>query len=156
MIRDVVAGVLGYVAMAVTVMVLFTVAYVAMGTEGAFRPESFEVSGAWTALSLVIGFGAAVLGGIVCGRIAAGPSGGPKGRGTLVLVGLVVLLAAWQILAGAGVEPETLERTAEIGMGDAMDMAVVPGWLNWINPLVGVAGVLAGSRMSGSAGKSRG
>ena len=59
--RTVVAVVVGYVVMFVAVFVSFSIAYLLMGTGGAFRPGTYDVSLLWVAASLVLGFLAAVV-----------------------------------------------------------------------------------------------
>ena len=38
-------------------------------------------------------------------------------------------------------------RAGEVGMFDAMSLAVTPLWLHFVNPIISGAGVLLGARM---------
>ena len=58
--------------MALSIMVVFTAAYLVLGADGSFRSESWQVSTIWLILSIVVGLGAAWVGGNVCQRIAWG------------------------------------------------------------------------------------
>ena len=147
MIRNLIAGAVGWLVMVAAMVVLFSVAYLAMGTEGAFKVGSLQVSGAWMALNLFIGLGAALLGGLTCERIAN------TDFGIKVLVGVILVLGIFQLIQHSflGAAPETLERVGEVSVWDAGLVAVVPGWAYWINPLVHVAGVLIGRRLAKSS-----
>ena len=62
--RAILSVIAGYLAMFLFVFVSFSAAYLTMGTEGAFQPGSYEVSGLWLAVSFVLSLGAAVGGGV--------------------------------------------------------------------------------------------
>ena len=143
-----IAGVLlGYVVMALTVFAGLSLAYVAVGTDGAFRPGLYDVSTLWVVLSLVVGFGAALLGGLVARRIARSMSG------PLVLAVVVAVLGATMAvltLVGEGAEPGL--RTGSVGTFEAMSYARTPFWIMLVNPLIGAVGVLLGGGALGTAG----
>ncbi len=70
MLRAVFSVVIGYVAMFVAIFLTFSGLYLLLGQDLSFRPNSYEPSVLWAAVSFAIGVGAAVLGGYVCARIA--------------------------------------------------------------------------------------
>jgi hypothetical protein len=70
MLRAAGSVVVGYLVMFVVVFATFTVAYLAMGTEGAFRPGTYDVTALWLIVSLLLSFVAATVGGLVCATIA--------------------------------------------------------------------------------------
>ncbi len=110
-----------------------------MGAEGSFRPGSWEVSGVWSAASVVVGIVAALVGGAVCARVSA------DRRGVWMLVPLVVVFgvvaaATQELPAGAGTRPE------DVPMFEAMSQARMPGWVPWLDPLIGALGALLGAR----------
>lgn len=137
----------GYATMFVGVFVLFSLAWMAMGAEGAFQTGSWDVSAAWIGLSIVIGFLAAVAGGYLCALIARSP----RGPQALVVVVVVLgLLMALQVLFGAGTDASAA-RPEAVGMFEAMQYAQQPGWIAVLNPLLGALGVVIGARVkSGS------
>lgn len=51
--------------MVIIVMVLFSLAFPVLGADRVFAPGTFDPSGTWIVLSIVIGLGAAVAGGSV-------------------------------------------------------------------------------------------
>jgi hypothetical protein len=74
----------GCATMFVPVMATFSIVYIAMGADRAFLPGTYGVSGLWVVASILLGFGAALLGGAVCTAMAKRP--GPA----RVLAGLVL------------------------------------------------------------------
>lgn len=131
--------VLGYVAMAAVVFIGLTGAYLVLGAEGAFQPGVYTVSGVWIALSLVVGLAAAILGGLVARKVAAGVAG-PHALAGLVIV-LGVALAVSAVLAAPVGE---VIRAGSVGPTEAMRQAQTPFWVMLMNPLLGAFGVLLG------------
>lgn len=146
MLRSIGGAVLGYILVALVIFAGLTLAYLALGADGAFQPGSFEVSMLWIVISLVIGFGAAFLGGWVARRVAR------EARGPWLLAGIMVVLGLGMtlpILLGDAVTPGV--RTSAIGPMEAMAQAQTPGWVMLTNLLVGVIGVLLGGGALGAA-----
>ncbi len=137
--RNLGAAVLGYVVSAVAVFCLMSVMWIVLGADGAFRPGSWDVSGGWIAGSIAIGLFAAGVGGIVCSKVAA------DRRGLWLLIVVVVVLGVLSALPEAPVAAGT--RDTDVGMFDAMMLAAQPGWLPWLNPLLGAVGVYFGARL---------
>jgi hypothetical protein len=141
MLKSIVAVIVGYVVMFVTVFVLLSSAYLGMGTERAFQPGSYEVSVAWLAVMLMVSALAAVVGGKVCRLIARGD------RAVYALGGLVLvlgLLSAIPALTATGAEPKP--RTGDVANLEAMMNAKQPAWVALLLPVIGVAGVFVGGR----------
>jgi hypothetical protein len=143
MLKTIGAVVLGYVVIFVIVFLLFSAAYLAMGADRAFRPQSYEVSNLWIAISLILSLLAAVVGGAVAFRV---------GRSDKAVVGLAVLVVVLGILMALPTlmgppsgEPEI--RTAAVGNLEAMNNAKPPTWMNFMNPILGAVGVLVGGRL---------
>ena len=86
MARVIGAVVAGYVVMFAVVFLTFSGAYLAMGTERAFLPGTYEVSSLWLAVSFVFGFVAALIGGCVCRAIARNT------KAVVYLAALVIVL----------------------------------------------------------------
>ena len=53
MARSIIGVIVGYLAIFVLVFITFMVVFLLMGTEWSFKPNSFEASNAWIAMSLV-------------------------------------------------------------------------------------------------------
>ncbi len=141
--RIIVGVILGYVVIFVCLFVMFTAAYMAMGTDGAFQPGTFDVSGKWVATSFVVGFVAAIVGGFVCAAVA------PASKAPAWLAGLVLvlgLLMALPVLFPAETsEPEV--RGGEVTMFDSMSKAKRPAWVALADPVVGAVGILLGGSL---------
>ncbi len=141
MLRTIGAVVLGYLAMALVVFVALSGAYLAVGADGAFRPGVYEVSALWIGISLVVGFGAALLGGVVARKVAGGARGPRVLAAVVFVLGLATAAPALRGDAGAAAP-----RTGEVGNIEAMQSARTPLVVLLLNPLIGAAGVLVGGR----------
>src|SRR5437867_918890 len=97
--RSILAVVLGYIVIFVVLFCILTAAYLGMGANAAFQPGSFRPSMLWTAVEVVVGFAAAVVGGLVCFAIAR-----KRGAVTALVVVIVVLgaISAIPALMAAG------------------------------------------------------
>lgn len=135
------AVVVGYVTLALLIFAAFTLAYLVIGADLAFRPGVYDVSVLWVLISIVVSFGAAVAGGWVARRIS-GTVTGPR-----VLAGLVVVLGVVMTLATMGGAPEAAgARPDGVGAMEAMQVAQTPFWLMLLNPFIGALGILLGGK----------
>lgn len=137
MLRKIGGVIAGYVAMFLCIFALFTGAYLALGPDGSFQPGTYEVSGIWVVLSLVVSVVAAVLGGLVCKLI--GGAKAPLGLAVLV----VILGVVSAIFERQRVVPPV--RAANVGNLEAMQNAKQPIWIHLLMPVIGAVGVLAGA-----------
>ncbi|UCF20320.1 MAG: hypothetical protein JSU87_02615 [Gemmatimonadota bacterium] len=133
--------VLGYIAMAVVVFICMSVAYLLLGTEGSFKAGSYEVSGAWLVVTVVVGLGAAILGGFVCAAVAKTVTP-PR-----VLAAAVLVLGLAMAMPALTESDADVRRVREGGVAiiDAAQEAIQPGWVALLNPLIGAIGVLVGA-----------
>ncbi len=145
MLRSIGSAIVGYIATFLVVFISLTAAYLLVGVDRAFRPGVYEVSALWVVISIVVGIGAALVGGWVARRIA-GRALGPQILAGLVFV-LGVAMAVPALTAetdlGAGADP-VAQRTSEVGPMEAMQHAKSPLVAVLLNPLIGVVGVLVG------------
>ena len=144
--RNILAAIAGYAVMAVLVIAGTGVAWLALGSAGAFDGEGPEPSTPWLALNLMSGLIAAVFGGLVARRI------GGSGKAVRILLGLVVALGlVFAVVATvAAPEPEPAGKpVVEMSWAEAGQYARQPAWYNWLIPFVGAAGVLLGGRERG-------
>jgi hypothetical protein len=142
--------VLGYVVMAVVVMMSFTLAWMALGADGSFAPGTYEVSAAWIGMSIVVGLIAAILGGLVCAAVAKNATP-PK-----VLAAIVLVLGIGLAIPGLGGDRTPAERPDEVSMREANTNAEQPAWILLLNPFIGAVGVLVGARLKGRGGSGSG
>jgi len=133
--------ILGYVVMAALIFATFTGAYLAMGTEAAFRPMTYEPSNLWIFVSFILGFAAAVAGGWVCAAVAR------DGRVPWILALLVLLLGLALALPALRRSPPTEPRLGNVPNMEAMMKAYTPAWIALLNPVIGAAGALVGGRL---------
>jgi hypothetical protein len=146
MLKSILAIIVSYVAMFVIFMAIFTGLYFVLGIERVFQADSYEVSMLWIVLTLVIGFIVSMFAGYLCGAISQ------SWRTCQVFALIVFLLALMQCLSALRRSPDAPNtRAGEVGMLDAMSLAVTPLWLHFVNPILSGAGVLLGAR-----GKRRG
>jgi magnesium-transporting ATPase (P-type) len=147
MLRTISGVILGYIVMALLVFVLFSIAYVAMGPEGAFKPGFYDVTMLWLVVSIVLSIIAALAGGFACAAIAK------HAKAPLVLAVLVLVLGL--ALAIPALKPAEdappLTRSGDVGNMQAMQNAEQPTWLSLVNPFIGALGVILGSRLRRTA-----
>ena len=142
MIRSVLGVIVAYIAMFVVLFCVLTGAYLAMGPERAFQPGSFRPSILWDAVEIVVGLAAAACGGFICIAIAH-----KRGAVTALVVVILVIgfLSAIPVLMASGA-PEAV-REGGLSNMEAMMKARQPLWSALLNPILGVVGVLVGSRL---------
>lgn len=134
----------GYVVMVVGVIGLMSVAWMGLGADRAFLPDSWDITTSWILISLIAGIIAAVAGGYVCIAIGKDPVA------IMWLLALVLVLGLGiAIMQVFGPEVPVRVRPANLSMGDAMSGGQQPLWLAFVNPILGVIGVLMGARMRG-------
>ena len=133
------AVVVGYLVMAIGIGVIFSVAYIVMGAEGAYQPDSWDVSSGWVIMSIIVGVCVALVAGKVCYLIARNHTA-TKYLIALVLV-LGVVSAIMMMIGGGGDEVRDIAPS----VFEATEKSVQPVWLSWLNPLIGAAGVAVGS-----------
>ena len=85
MLRNILAAVAGYIAMAAVLFALFSLLWLTVGPSRAFEPGSWDVPGSWVIVQLVLGLVGAYIGGLVCARVAH------DARGATILIGLVIV-----------------------------------------------------------------
>lgn len=137
--RAIGAAVVAYVVLVVVIFAAFAGAYAVLGPQGAFQPDTYDASLTWIVLSIAIGFVTAVLAGWLCITIARDP------RGPKVLAVLVLIIGAWSAFAANKRQPPA-SRPEVVGLMDAVQNGKAPPWVNWLNPVIGVVGVMIGGR----------
>lgn len=134
--RNIGVALLAYVVMFVGVFLLMTIAWMVIGADGAFAPGVWDISSTWIIASIFVGLVAAIPGGVIATRLGSG------GQAVRILIGIVIVLGVASAIAASGTAPAT--RPDDVSMMDAVSNAVQPRWLAWLNPVLGVVGVLIG------------
>jgi hypothetical protein len=144
MLKSILAIIVSYVAMFIFLFAAFTGCYLALGAEGTFLTDSYNVTTVWIALTVVVCLLAGVIGGFLCAAIS-------KNKRTCQIFAFIVfflgLLACIPAMQRSPDAPNT--RAGEVTNLDAMKLAVSPMWLHLLTPVVSAAGVLLGARMKG-------
>jgi hypothetical protein len=129
--------------MFVLVFVVFTCAFLVMGTDWSFKPNSFDASNGWIAMSLVANLVIGIIGGLVCALIAKG------GKAPLILAIVVfvlgLLLAIPAVIAHNA--NTNVVRTGTVTQFEAMQKAREPIWVPFTFPVIGAVGVLIGGKL---------
>ncbi|MYF96102.1 MAG: hypothetical protein F4210_11465, partial [Holophagales bacterium] len=134
--RNILAAVVGYVAMAAVLFALFSLLWLTVGPSRAFEPGSWEVPVGWAVMQLVLGLVGAYIGGQVCAWVAHDAKGATMLIGLVLVMGVVNALIAPEMAAGP--------RPDEVSMMEATAGALQPAWFNWLNPVIGAVGVWFG------------
>ena len=145
MLKSFLAVIASYAAMFAFMFAAFTGCYFALGTEGTFQTDSYNVTTVWAALTVVVCLLAGIIGGFLCAMIG-------KSKRTCQIFAFIVFLVSLLIctLPAMKRSPDAPNvRAGEVSTLDAMELAVSPMWLNFLNPVLGAAGVLLGARMKG-------
>ena len=143
MLRAIVGVIVGYIAMAIFIAVVFVGAFFALGVERAFQPDSYEVTTLWIAITIAISLCSAILGGYVCAAIGRSMWACKALAVIVVVLGLLLCLPAMKRGNGPNV------RAGEISNFEAMQLGVAPIWVHLLTPVLGAIGVLLGARMRG-------
>ena len=138
MLRNILAAIVAYIAMAAALFALFSLLWLTLGPSRAFQPGSWEISGGWALGSVVLGLVAAYIGGRVCARVAH------DARAATILIAIVLVLGV--VTALMPLEMAAGPRPDDVSMMEATAGARQPAWITWLNPLLGAVGVWFGSR----------
>src|SRR5688572_12951823 len=140
MIRGIAGVIVGYVVMAVVMFLTFSLAYLGMGTNRAFKFGSFDPSLFWIVISFFLGFVAALVGGYTCATIAKSKRAAQVFAGLVFVIGIIVAIP---VLTSADPRPNV--RIGDVPNIEAMTKARTPGWVALMNPLIGAVGVMVGA-----------
>jgi ABC-type Na+ efflux pump permease subunit len=132
--------IVGYLAMVAFVFLTFTLAYFGMGADGAFLEGTFEVSTLWIVTSIVLGFLAAILGGMICVMIARQEKAAKILALVVLLLGIAFAIPAFTQPATPGIRVDTEEANSVMAMQNGHQ----PPWIAIVNPLIGAVGVMVG------------
>ena len=141
MLRQILGGIAGYIAMFVFIFATFTVLYLVLGADGAFQAGTYNVSMMWVALSTILGLIAAIVGGYVAAAL------GKSGTAVKITAGIVLVMGIITIAVIIGSPGAVEARAADVSNLEAMGKAQTPLWVSVINLVVGIVGVFIGGRL---------
>jgi heme A synthase len=136
--RKILGGILGYIVLFIFVFATFSAAYLIMGAGHAFKPGSYDVSNRWLAISTVLGFIGALIGGYTAALIG-------RSKMSVKITAGIVLLMGLLTIAMVAISPRSVEaRGADVPNMEAMSKAQTPLWVAILGPILSIAGVLIG------------
>jgi hypothetical protein len=147
MVRPVAAVILGYLGMAVWVMLSVGIAWRFLGQDFALDAQTNRATAAWLALNLPLSFIGAMLGGWLTASIAK-VKAVPAVRALALLVLVLGLMMA--------VSETMRDPTGTISESDAQEAPAMigsqqPTWYTFVIPFVGFAGVMLGGSIRSRA-----
>lgn len=143
--RNILAVIVGYIAMVLVVMVFLTGAYLALGADRAFQVGSYEVTPLWIAIWAPVSFGAALLGGVVCAKVSKHSKGAVLSL--VILIGVLGAGNAIYRMTSDAPSPEMQVRSGDVSNVDAMQSAQAPAWMSISEPIMGIIGVMLGATL---------
>jgi hypothetical protein len=141
MLKNILAVIGGYVSMIIFLFFTFTILYLILGADGAFKPGSFDVTLNWVIFSFILSFLAAVTGGRITASIA------DSVKAAYTLAGIVLILGLVMALSTGGSEISSAAvRDGAAGNFEAMQNASTPQAIQFITAFLGFFGVILGAR----------
>lgn len=143
MLKSIVGVIVGYLAMSVVAFCAYTAAYLGLGAERAFEPDTYALSGIWIGLVIAITIIAGLIGGLTCAAIS-------KSRTTGLVFALIVFILSFVFEVPNIMDHTPKARAGDVSNMEAMGKAQPPVWLLFFNPFLGGAAILMGTRMKKS------
>lgn len=140
MLKSIVGVIVGYLAISVVAFCAYTAAYLGLGTERAFEPDTYALSGIWIGLVIAITIIAGLIGGLTCAAIS-------KSRPAGLVFALIVFVLSFVFEVPNIMDRTPKARTGDVSNMEAMGKAQPPVWLLFLNPFLAGAAVLMGTRM---------
>lgn len=141
MVKSILAVIVGYIVMAIVAFGICTCAYLGLGVDRVFEPDSYNVSTIWIVLMIVIALVGGILGGLTCAAIS-------KSKGACMALAIIVLVVGMlsAILTEMRERPSAT-RSGDLSNLEAMTKAQTPAWVCFVNPVLGAVAVMLGARM---------
>jgi len=140
MLKSILGVIVGFIVMFIFAFAVCTCAYLGLGAERVFQPESYDVSTIWIVLLIAIALIGGIIGGLVCAAISKS-----KGACTALVV-LVLVFGVIGAITAAMKEHPSAARSGDVSSFEAMKLAQTPAWLCYLNPVLGAVGVMLGAR----------
>lgn len=149
MLRAVLSVIIGFLVLTILVVIGFSISYLALGQDGTFEGDGWEVSSMWIILTSIAGLIAALGGGALCAVIA------PRGsKAPLVFIAIIFIFGIGEAIYKHAVaypanETEAPPRSESITMQEAANYAREPIVVSFLNPFIGAIGIFLGARLTG-------
>jgi len=144
MLKSIVGVIVGYLVMMFVAFAAYTAAYLGLGADRAFEADTYALSGIWIGLVIAITIIAGLIGGLTCAAISKSRTAG------LVFALIVFVLSFVFELPNLKKDHTPVARAGDVSNMEAMGKAQPPVWLCILNPFLGGAAVLMGTRMKKS------
>jgi FtsH-binding integral membrane protein len=141
MLKSILAVIAGFIVMFIFAFAVCTCAYLGLGVERVFQPESYDVSTIWIVLLIAIALIGGIIGGLVCAAISKS-----KGACTALVI-LVLVFGVIGAITTAMKEHPSAARSGDVSNWEAMKLAQTPAWLCYLDPALSAVGVMLGARM---------
>jgi ABC-type transport system involved in multi-copper enzyme maturation permease subunit len=138
MLRIIGGIVVGFVVMAVIVMIAFAIPMAVLGLEGILQPGAYWTTTTFNIIVLVGGLVAAILGGLVCRLIAR------NAKAAFALAAIVLAFGIGSAVMNMN-KPDPPARTGPVTKEDMAAHGKEPTWFAFSKTIVGAVGVLIGS-----------
>ena len=141
MLKSILGVIVGYIVMMIVAFAIFTCAYLGLGVDRVFEPDSYAVTTLWMVILVAVGLIGGILGGLTCAAIS-------KSKGACTAFAVIVLALGLLGSFSAMRKEHTSEaRAGDVSNWNACLRAENPTWLLLLNPVISAAGVLLGARM---------
>ena len=140
MLKSILGVVVGYIVMVIFSFAIYTCAYLGLGVERVFQPESYDISTIWMVLMIAGALLGGIVGGLICAAISKSKGACMAFAGIVLAIGLIV-----SIMTKMKEHPDTA-RSGDVPNFEAMQKAQTPTWLCLLTPVLGAAGVLFGAK----------
>ncbi|MBS0190668.1 MAG: hypothetical protein U0573_02100 [Phycisphaerales bacterium] len=141
MLRAISGVIVSYIVLAIAVMLGFAALWFAFGVDGMLEPGSFKPTMTLNIGAVATSALGAILGGAVCRAITR------SAKPPMVLAGIVLVLG--MIAAAVTIrKPQPGVRAPDLPVMEAIRQGREPDWFAICNPLIGAAGVIAGSAIA--------
>lgn len=141
MLKNILAAVAGYVTMFIATFVLFSLTFMLMGVDNAYREATYHVSNLWIVVSLFGHIFVAIAAGYVTKMIAGNDTA------VKILLGIVVVLGLSFASSALFVEQTEVARPDAVGSMEAMMNSIQPLWVGFVIIAINVLGVLYGAKL---------
>jgi magnesium-transporting ATPase (P-type) len=140
MLRIIAGIIVGFIVMAVVVMVAFAIPMAVFGLEGTFQPNSYWTTNTFNMIVLIGGFVAAIIGGLVCGLIAR------NAKAAFALAAIVLVMGVVSVVTNMN-KPDPPARTEPVTFQSISQYGKEPHWFAISKTVTAVIGLLIGSAL---------
>jgi len=136
MLKSILGVLLGCAAMFAFFFAVFSGAYLGVGTERVFQPDSYQASTLWLVIFGSVNFFGGIVAGLVCAAVSRSRRTCQILAFVVFMVGILSCIPALRDSGGPNV------RAGDVSNMEAMQLVKMPNWIHLLAPALGAAGVL--------------